>query len=240
MRRELNDLIRVIVDTRFAVENIAIHAIQNLRQGEPITYRGHEWGREQFEVMEKVHQGVEAAWHYAKWLQFPEMESRLDDGFAALSQSVGAQTEMDKLRLTNSGSVVASLVALERPGQEDGKELEMAKETVASLTDKYADLYDRVEEMAETVDNHVTNLNEQIAALEERIEEIEETGDRRKSRGREMTPEERKAAGERMQMGRATKLGLDSIEQLHALKLRPGQTPTKAEIKKVKEQFPVS
>jgi hypothetical protein len=53
-----------------------------------------------------------------------------------------------------------------------------------------------------------------------------------------MTDEQRKAAGERLQMGRAKKLGLDSIEQLHALHLRPGQKPTKTQVTKVKKEFP--
>ncbi len=168
MRKELNELIRAVVNTRFAVETVALDVIQHLRMGEPITYRGHEWDSQHFEVMERVHQGVEAAWHYSKWLQFPEMESRLDDGFEALAQSVGAHTEMDKLRLTNTGSFVASLAAIGDASGSDGKEPAMARETVASLTDKYADMFERFEERAETVDEHIENLNNQSAALKER------------------------------------------------------------------------
>ncbi|MGH8946566.1 MAG: hypothetical protein ACRDVL_10505 [Acidimicrobiia bacterium] len=103
-----------------------------------------------------------------------------------------------------------------------------------------AKLADQLEELREIVDNHVTNLNEQIVGLEQQIVEIEGSGDRRKARGRQMTDEQRKAAGERLQTGRANKLGLDSIEQLRALKLRPGQKPTKAMINRVKKEHPVS
>ncbi|MFZ0627568.1 MAG: hypothetical protein WAN34_13825, partial [Acidimicrobiia bacterium] len=80
MRNELNDLIRAIVDTRFAVQNVANTVIQDLRQGNRTTYRGHDWDRSHYEVMEIVHLAVEAAFSYAKWLQFPEAKFRLDEG----------------------------------------------------------------------------------------------------------------------------------------------------------------
>lgn len=104
----------------------------------------------------------------------------------------------------------------------------MARTTVAELEKV-------IEELQEQFENHVENLNGQIADLEARVDEMEGSADKRKSRGRQMTDEERKAAGERMQMGRAKKLGLDSVEQLRALKLRPGQQPTKKQIAEVKE-----
>ncbi|KKK90086.1 hypothetical protein LCGC14_2726600 [marine sediment metagenome] len=95
-----------------------------------------------------------------------------------------------------------------------------------------------VEGLVEALDTHVTNLNEQIAALEERLDTIEESGDKRKTRGRNMTPEQRQEAGRRLQQARADKLGLETIEQLHALHLAPGKTPTKKQIKAVLAEFP--
>ena len=95
-----------------------------------------------------------------------------------------------------------------------------------------------VEGLAEALDVHVTNLNEQIAALEERLDTIEESGDKRKTRGRNMTPEQRQEAGRRLQQARADKLGLETIEQLHALHLRPGTTPTKKQVAAVIKEFP--
>jgi hypothetical protein len=233
MRAELNDLIRAIVDTRFAIENVADCVIRDMRQGHDTKYRGHVWNREHLEAMEKVYLGIEAAWQYAKWLQFPEMESRQKDGFAALSRVMDVQEIFNEIRLTDSEFSVASPAAIGRSSGSDGKEIVMARTTVA-------DLEKIVEELQEQLDQHIENLNNEIVALEERVDGIEESGDQRKKRGRQMSEEERKAAGERMQMGRAKKLGLDSIEQLHALKLRPGEKPTKAQIKKVKEEFPVS
>ncbi len=95
-----------------------------------------------------------------------------------------------------------------------------------------------VASLAETVDDHVTNLNEQISAVEERVDSIEDSGDKRKSRGRNMTADERKEVGRRLQQARADKLGLETIEQLRELHLRPGTSPTKAEIKRVLKEFP--
>lgn len=89
------------------------------------------------------------------------------------------------------------------------------------------------------------DLQAQVDGLEKDFEEFREevrngTGSAKKATGgRTWTEEERKAAGERLQMGRATKLGLDSIEQLRALHLRPGEKPSKADIRRVKAKFPV-
>ena len=104
-------------------------------------------------------------------------------------------------------------------------------QTVAALAKIVAGL-------AETVDEHVTNLNEQISALEERVDSIEDSGDKRKSRGRNMTAEQRKEVGRRLQQARADKLGLQTIQQLRELHLAPGTKPTKAEIKRVLKEFP--
>ncbi len=101
-----------------------------------------------------------------------------------------------------------------------------------------AKLAEVVETLSEVLDGHLTNLNEQMAALEERLDEIEESGDKRKTRGRNMTPEQRQEAGRRLQQARADKLGLETIEQLHALHLRPGTKPTKKQIAAVLKEFP--
>ncbi|KKK69240.1 hypothetical protein LCGC14_2936050, partial [marine sediment metagenome] len=66
----------------------------------------------------------------------------------------------------------------------------------------------------------------------------EDSGDKRKSRGRNMTPEQRQEAGRRLQQARADKLGLETIQQLRELHLAPGKQPTKAEIKRVIKEFP--
>ena len=95
-----------------------------------------------------------------------------------------------------------------------------------------------VEGLQEFVDAQITDLSDQISALEERMDSIEESGDKRKTRGRNMTPEQRAEAGRRLQQARADKLGLETIEQLHALHLAPGKTPTKKQIKAVLAEFP--
>lgn len=106
-----------------------------------------------------------------------------------------------------------------------------SKPTVASLAKQ-------IDELQEQLNEINGQLNDQIGALESRVDALEDGGDQRKKRGRNMTPEQRKAAGERLQMARAKNLGLDSIEQLRALKLRPGAKPTKKQIAQVKKDFP--
>ncbi len=95
-----------------------------------------------------------------------------------------------------------------------------------------------VESLQEVLDQHVTDLNDAISAVEERLDSIEDSGDKRKKRGREMTPEQRKEVGRRLQQARADKLGLETIEQLRELHLAPGTKPTKADIKRVLKEFP--
>ncbi len=95
-----------------------------------------------------------------------------------------------------------------------------------------------VEALEESLNDHVTNLNDAISAVEERIDAIEDSGDKRKRRGRNMTPEQRQEAGRRLQQARADKLGLETIEQLRELHLAPGNKPTKADIKRVLKEFP--
>lgn len=220
MRRELHDVIDRVVQTRYAIEYLAIYVIHELKSGRTPEYRGHKWEAAHFEAMEQAHQGIEAAWHYVKWLQTPEMKSRLIDGSAALTKALAEN------RLTDSEFSIASPIAIEK-GEMMVKS--NGKPTMAWLTEE-------LEELTKIVNDVNSKFVDQIAELGERINEIENNASQRKTRT--MTDEQRKAAGERLQMGRAKKLGLDSIEQLHALHLRPGQKPTKAQVTKVKKEFP--
>jgi hypothetical protein len=108
MRRELHDVIDRVVQTRFAIEYLAIYVIHELKAGRTPTYRGHKWDAGHFEAMELAHQGVEAAWHYLKWLQFPEVEFRLNEGSQALAKA------MAENRLTDSEFSIASPLAIEK------------------------------------------------------------------------------------------------------------------------------
>ena len=105
MRRELHDVIDRVVQTRFAIEYLAIYVIHELKAGRSPTYGGHKWEAAHFEAMEQAHQGVEAAWHYLRWLQTPEMKSRLIDGSDALIKA------MAENRLTDSELSIASPIA---------------------------------------------------------------------------------------------------------------------------------
>lgn len=105
-----------------------------------------------------------------------------------------------------------------------------------------ASVFKELQELQEAMDAHIENLNNQLGDLEKRLDELEAGStsvDRRKTRGRNMTDEQRAEAGRRLQQARADKLGLDTIEQLRALHLRPGAKPTKAQIARVRKEFPV-
>jgi hypothetical protein len=125
-------------------------------------------------------------------------------------------------------------LALDGPVPRDGKETVKARMTVQEVAELITALGLEVEELE-------GRLSDQLAELEKCVDELESgSGDRRKVRSRNMTDEGRKAAGERMQMGRAKELGLASVGQLRARKLRPGEKPTKAQITKVKKEHPAA
>ncbi len=107
----------------------------------------------------------------------------------------------------------------------------MATITVAALSKV-------VESLQEVMEQNVADLNDAISAVEERIDAIEDSGDKRKKRGRNMTDEQRKEVGRRLQQARADKLGLETIEQLRELHLAPGTKPTKKDIARVLKEFP--
>jgi hypothetical protein len=248
--RDLNELIRHIVDCRFAVQNVANTVIQAAHKGESVSYRGHVWGKEHIEAMERVHLAVEAAFSYAKWLQWPEAKYRLDEGSAQLaglftdpkssvpllsavaweSQLVTSEPQLDQRTPVRS---VGTDISVQRR-----KELIMA--TVAGLQKVIEDLQEEMQAQRAWMEEQVSNLNDQLSELERGVDhavEAAESKDGRKKRV--MSDEQRKEAGRRLQQARANKLGLQSIEQLHALKLRPGQQPTRAQITKVKKELPV-
>ena len=109
-------------------------------------------------------------------------------------------------------------------------------ETVASLTARVGEFQELVAELSNQLDRVQEAFNSQLVDIEERMDRLESSRamDGQKVRGREMTEDQRREVGRRLQQARAEKLGLESIEQLHALKLRPGTKPTKAQVQQVK------
>jgi hypothetical protein len=80
MRSELHSVLADIVSARIHLDAVKDRAIIEMRQGHRPTYRGHEWGRDQFDALEQVTYAVEAAFSLLKALQFPETQSsRLED-----------------------------------------------------------------------------------------------------------------------------------------------------------------
>ena len=122
----------------------------------------------------------------------------------------------------------------------------MASQSTAPLS---VDITERVEnlervvvELSSQLERVQETLNSQLADIEDQVERLESGAvDRPKARGRrEWTEDQRREAGRRLQQARAEKLGLESIEQLHTLKLRPGVRPTKAQIQRVRRDHPVA
>jgi hypothetical protein len=80
LRSELHSVLADIVSARIHLDAVKDRIIIELRSGYRPTYRGHEWGREQFDTLEQVTYAVEAAFSLLKALQFPETQpSRFEE-----------------------------------------------------------------------------------------------------------------------------------------------------------------
>lgn len=65
--------------------------INEMEAGYRPTYRGHEWGHQHFEAVAQAASAIQVAFDYLKWIQFPEVDSRLREareGMAALPRDV--------------------------------------------------------------------------------------------------------------------------------------------------------
>lgn len=80
MRSELHRLLSHVVSARLEIESLQHLIVHEMQLGNRPTYRGHEWGKEQIDLLSEVGYTVDKAFHLLKALQWPEMlESRLED-----------------------------------------------------------------------------------------------------------------------------------------------------------------
>ena len=89
--------------------------IIDMRRGYAPTYRGHRWSQQHYAAVEGMALALDAAFDYAKWLQFPEVDSRLREAQALQKQLDGAESKASE----GDGPGAQSL-----PGDEGGDEYE--------------------------------------------------------------------------------------------------------------------
>jgi hypothetical protein len=75
IRPLLQEVLGHVVHARMDMQALKLAIIDEMQSGYRPTYRGHAWGREQFEDLEAAGHVLEAVFHLLKGVQFPEMRS---------------------------------------------------------------------------------------------------------------------------------------------------------------------
>lgn len=96
-------------------------------------------------------------------------------------------------------------------------------------------IIDYQQRQIEAIIARLSELEDKVSKITAPIIEVEPRQRTDANGKREYTQEERTAIGQRLRAGRAAKLGL-TVTQLNRLKLRPGQTPTEAQLSAVKNR----
>ncbi len=86
IRPQLLEVLGHCVHARIAMDLLQATIIAEMEGGYRPTFRGHEWGHQHFDVLSDAALHINAAFSLLKWLQWPEMTSRLDEPQIALPQ----------------------------------------------------------------------------------------------------------------------------------------------------------
>jgi hypothetical protein len=79
IRPHLLDMLGHVVHARMMADVLQAEIVRDMSEGFRPTFRGHEWNRDHFDALEGAVHALEVSWHLLKWLQFPEVQSRLQD-----------------------------------------------------------------------------------------------------------------------------------------------------------------
>lgn len=77
MRGELHHLLGEVVSARISLDSLQKQIILDLRSGIPPVYRGYQWGKVEFDLLEKTGWAIEAAFLLIKTLTVPEGKWRI-------------------------------------------------------------------------------------------------------------------------------------------------------------------
>lgn len=89
VRPQFHEVMSHVVHARLSMDLLKTMILSEMQAGYRPTYRGHEWSHQHFEAVEKMAEAIQVAFDYAKWLQFPEANSRwaeAESGLEALTR----------------------------------------------------------------------------------------------------------------------------------------------------------
>lgn len=107
VRPHIHEVLGYVVQARLSMEELQDAVVVEMRSGYRPTYRGHAWGPEHFRVLAAAGVTIDVAFDLMKWMQFPEMGSRLTD---ALDRASSLRDEIGKEIADAGGSTVRSPV----------------------------------------------------------------------------------------------------------------------------------
>ena len=86
IRPRLHEALGYVVQGRLAMDAMITDILLEMQGGYRPTHRGHPWGKPHFDALEGAQVALNCAFDYLKWLQFPEVDSRLREAQARLEQ----------------------------------------------------------------------------------------------------------------------------------------------------------
>lgn len=87
IRPRLHEALGFAVQARLTMREMMLDIISEMQQGYRPTYRGHAWDQRHFQALENAALAIDVCFDFLKWLQFPEIDSRLreaEEGLRAL------------------------------------------------------------------------------------------------------------------------------------------------------------
>lgn len=93
VRPFLHDALRGVVDARLALESLRPVIIEDMQAGMRPTYRGHEWNRETFDLLQGANEAIEIAFHLLKAVQWPETKEGRQIDAEGPQRRLGAMLE---------------------------------------------------------------------------------------------------------------------------------------------------
>jgi hypothetical protein len=93
VRPHLAEVLADLAHAQTSVKVLEEVIVATMEDGYRPMYRGHEWTREHFIAIEAASKAMGMAWELMKWVQFPEMESRLEAAAQYLSDLTASQKD---------------------------------------------------------------------------------------------------------------------------------------------------
>lgn len=77
VRQSIYEVLGHLSHARIELDKLKRDVVEEMQQGFRPTHRGREWTKTEFQALEEASEALERTWDLCKYIQFPEMKSRL-------------------------------------------------------------------------------------------------------------------------------------------------------------------